>query len=220
MRRILNVGIPAGLDGTLLWLGQFAFLNIISRLATGPEQAATIAAHFVGIRVESLSYLPAFAWATAAATLVGQSLGAGDVSRARKSGHLAAAQSAGLCFLMGVVFFLFAPQIYAAFNSSEDRQRVLEIGVPAMRLMAFFQVPQALMIVYINALRGAGDTRFPMLFTMAGMLCLRLPLAYLFGVVLQGGLIGAWVGMFADVTVRCVLSTARFAGGKWERMRI
>lgn len=220
MKRILNIGIPAGLDGAFLWLGQFGFLMIISQLAKGEEQAATVAAHFVGIRVESLSYLPAFAWATAAATLVGQYLGAGDRPRARKSGHLAAVQSAALCMFMGIIYFAFAPQIYALFNSSEDLGRVARIGVPAMRALAFFQLPLALMIVYTNALRGAGDTRFPLLFTLLGTLTIRLPLGYLFGVVLQGGLVGAWMGMFADMTVRAILSTARFLGGRWEHLKI
>lgn len=220
MRRILHVGIPAGLDGVFLWAGQFGFLMIISRLATGDEQAATLAAHFVGIRVESLSYLPAFAWATAAATLVGQSLGAGDRVKARHSGHLAAAQSAALCMAMGVVYFVFAPQIYALFNSSADLERVMRIGVPALRGLAFFQLPLALMIVYTNALRGAGDTRYPLLFTLMGMVFVRLPLAWLFGVVLHGGLLGAWVGMFADMTVRAALTTARFLSGKWEHVKV
>jgi Na+-driven multidrug efflux pump len=220
LRRLLRVGIPAGLDGSLLWTGQFLFLMIISRLATGAEQAAIVAAHFVGIRVEALSYLPAFAWATAASTMVGQSLGAGDRQRARISGHLAAWQAAAMCTLMGLGYFAFAPQIYAAFNSNEDLERVTTIGVPALRMLAFFQIPLALMIVYTNALRGAGDTRYPLLYTLTGMVAVRLPLAYLFGIVLDGGLLGAWVGMCADMTVRAALSTTRFVRGQWQRVQV
>ncbi len=67
---------PGGAGRLILWCGQVLFVKIISMLATGEQQAVIIAAHFVGIRVEALSYLPAFAWATAAATMVGQSLGA------------------------------------------------------------------------------------------------------------------------------------------------
>lgn len=220
MKRILRIGLPAGMDGLMLWVGQFVFLLIISQLGEGDEQAATVAAHFVGIRVESLSYLPAFAWATAAATLVGQSLGAGDRLRARKSGHLAAAQSAVLCIVMAVIYFVFAPQIYALFNSSEDLQHVLSIGVPALRLISFFQVPLALMIVYTNALRGAGDTRYPLLFTLVGMVLVRVPVAYLCGVVLGGGLTGAWLGMGADLLARAIMSTTRFLRGKWEHVKV
>ncbi|GMV98525.1 MAG: MATE family efflux transporter [Phycisphaerae bacterium] len=220
MRRLLRVGAPAGLDGTFLWLGQLGFLLIISRLAAGAAQSATVAAHYVGIKVESLSYLPAFAWGTAAATLVGQSLGAGDRDRARRSGHLAAMHCAALCLCMGTFYFLGARWIFACFNTTGDYEAVAAIGVPAMRALAFFQVPLALMIVYTNALRGAGDTRYPLLFTLIGMVIVRLPLAYFCGIVLEGGLIGAWVGMFADMTARAVLSTWRFASGRWMRVQV
>ncbi|MBI4578303.1 MAG: MATE family efflux transporter [Planctomycetes bacterium] len=217
--RLLRVGIPAGIDGLLMWTGHFLFLRIISGLRTGDEQAAIVAAHFVGIRVEALSYMPAFAWATAAATLVGQSLGAADPRRAMRSGHLAALQGSALCFVMGVLYFAFAPQIYYVFNTS-DYARVAAAGVPALRGEAFFQVPLALMIIYTIALRGAGDTRWPLLFTVIGMVFVRLPLAYLGGVVLDGGLIGAWVGMYGDMTCRAILSTVRFARGRWQTIRV
>ncbi len=217
--RLLRVGVPAGIDGTLRWGGQFIFLKIISSLGTGEQQSAIIAAHVVGIRVEALSYLPAFAWAIAAATLVGQNLGAANPRRAARSGHLAAAQGAGLCFLMGAIFFIFAPQIYWLFNSHEY-VRVAVIGVPALRCLAFFEVPQALSIIYSNALRGAGDTRWPMLFTIIGMLIVRLPLAYVGGIVLHGGLIGAWCGMFADMLCRGILNTIRFTRGRWQHVQV
>lgn len=220
MDRLFRVGIPAGLDGILLWTGQFGFLMIISSLATGDEQAATVAAHFVGIRVEALSYLPAWAWGVAAATMVGQSLGAGRPDRARRSGHLAAIQGAGLCLLMGICYFVFARPIYALMNASGDFERVSAIGVPALRLLAFFQIPCALMIIYPNALRGAGDTRYPLLYTLLGMVIWRLPLAYICGVLLHGGLVGAWIGMCADMTFRAVCNGVRFARGRWATIQV
>lgn len=220
MIRLFRVGIPAGIDGILLWSGQFAFLMIISSLATGEEQAAVVAAHFVGIRVEALSYLPAWAWGVAAATMVGQSLGAGRPDRARRSGHLAAAQGASLCLLMGIGYFAFARQIYGLMNASGDLERVSAIGVPALRLLAFFQIPCALMIIYPNALRGAGDTRYPLLYTLLGMVIWRLPLAYVCGVLLHGGLVGAWIGMCADMTFRALCNGIRFARGRWATIQV
>ena len=220
MARLLRVGIPAGVDGMMLWAGQFAFLGIISRLATGEDQAATVAAHVVGIRIEALSYLPAYAWATAAATMVGQSLGAGQPQRALRSGHLAALQGAGLCLTMGICYFIFAGPIYAFLNSSTDQTRVMALGVPALRLLAFFQIPLGLMIIYPNALRGAGDSRYPMIFTLVSMIGLRLPIAYICGIVLQGGLVGAWVGMCVDMSVRAFLNGIRFTRGKWVTIQV
>ncbi len=217
--RLLRVGIPAGIDGLLMWTCHVLFIRIISSLGTGDDQSAFLAAHFIGVRVEALSYLPAVAWGTAAATMVGQSLGAGRPDRAMRAGHLAALQGAGTCMVMGVFYFLFAPQIYWLFNST-DYARVAAIGVPALRVEAFFQIPLGLMIIYTFALRGAGDTRWPLLFTLVGMVGVRLPLAYLGGIVLHGGLIGAWLGMFGDMTTRAILSTWRFARGGWQKTHV
>ncbi len=218
--RLTRIGLPAGADGLLMWAANFAFMMIISKLATGELQAVIVAAHFVGIRIEALSYLPAFAYATAAATLVGQSLGAGQPDRARHSGHLAAVQGAAFCVVMGVGYFVFAGPIYTLFNSSEDLAAITAIGVPALRLLAFFQIPLALMIIYANALRGAGDTRYPLIFTIVGMLIFRLPLAYVCGITLHGGLVGAWIGMCVDMAIRALLNGIRFARGQWQHIQV
>jgi len=216
-RRLMRIGLPAGLDGLAIWLGQLLFVKIINALAKGDLQTDIYAAHIIGIRIESLSYLPSFAWATAAATMVGQSLGAGRPDRAYRSGQLAARQAATLTFLLGLTYTLLAPQWYRLFT---DSARVIAIGTPALRLLGLFQIPCALMIVYVGALRGAGDTRFPLLFSLVGMVVVRLPLAYLGGHVLGWGLPGAWIGMFADMTARAGLGMWRFMQGGWKRVRV
>lgn len=215
--RILRIGGPAALDGGVMWFGQFLFLMIISRLAEGDLGRAIFAAHVVGIEVEAITYLPAVAWGYATATLVGQSLGAGDHQRARRVGHEAVRQCSILAAVLTVVFFALAPQIYALMHDSEAVQSV---GVPAFRLIAFVQVPLVIVIIYTSALRGAGDTRFPMVFTICGVLFVRLPVGYVCGIVLEGGLLGAWIGMAADVTFRAVLVTIRYARGEWVHTQV
>jgi Na+-driven multidrug efflux pump len=81
-------------------------------------------------------------------------------------------------------------------------------------------VPLVLSIVYVHALRGAGDTRWPLLMTCLGVLGVRLPVSYLLGVVLGGGLVGAWIGMCADILLRALLATARFTFGDWVKVRV
>lgn len=215
--RLLRIGVPAGADGLTIWVGQLLFVKVINGLATGDLQTHTYAAHIIGIRVESLSYLSAYAWAIAAATMVGQSLGAAEPARAARSGHIAAMQSAAIAAVLGVVYYVFAPQLYGLFTKDP---RVMEIGVPAMRWLALFQIPCALMIVFPGALRGAGDTRFPFAFALIGMAGARLPLAYLGGHILRWGLPGAWMGMFADMVVRSSLNGWRFYQGGWKKARV
>ena len=75
-------------------------------------------------------------------------------------------------------------------------------------------------IVYIGGLRGAGDTRFPLLITLCGTFLVRLSLGYYFGIVLNGGLLGAWMGMFGDMFWRAGASFLRFLRGKWLTTKV
>ena len=97
---------------------------------------------------------------------------------------------------------------------------VHEVGIPAFRMLACFQIPLVICIVYTAALRGAGDSRTPMILTCISVLGIRVPLAWYFGVFLSGGLSGAWIGMCADVTFRAVMVRWRFQRGNWARIEV
>ncbi|HEY0981600.1 MULTISPECIES: MATE family efflux transporter [unclassified Schlesneria] len=215
--RILRIGGPAALGGLCTFIGHFAFLMVIARLSPLGFDGATFAAHVVGIRIESMSYLPVEAFGIAAATLVGQSLGAGQLERAKQAGHEAVRQCIGYAALMSVIFFVFAQQIFAMMHADVA---VSVAGVPAFRMMALYQVPNALLIVYMNALRGAGDTKFPLYCALLGNVFVRVSIGYLCGVYWQMGLLGAWIGMGADNLLRCVLITWRYVAGRWTRTRV
>jgi multidrug resistance protein, MATE family len=212
--RILRIGLPAAADGALTWAGVFLFLIVVVRGASGVADDVQMAAHMVGIRVEALTYLPADAWGFAAAAMVGQALGAGDPKRARHSGHAAALQCSLLAGVMMVVYFLAARPIYEFMHSDP---RVVEMGIPAFKLLALFQIPLVVGTVYVHALRGAGDTRFPLWINLFGIFAVRLPLTYVCAVTLRGGLFGAWIGMCTDLGVRAVLAWAWYVRGKWLR---
>ncbi|MEX0702269.1 MAG: MATE family efflux transporter [Planctomycetales bacterium] len=212
VRRILAIGMPAALDGALMWGAQFLFLMIVAHLGEGAQRDSIFAAHIVGIRVEAITYLPAVAWGAAAATLVGQSLGAGKPQRAIYSGHTAARQCGMLGGVMTLVFLFGAGPIYRFMHHDPT---VAAEGIGALRLLALAQIPLTLEIVYVASLRGAGDTRTPMFINVLGMTAVRLPLAWLFGIHLEGGLIGAWIGMVADLIFRAALVVWRYARGRW-----
>lgn len=217
MRRVLRIGIPAAADTMLMSIAQLMFVKIIAMTGTGDAGTANFAAHVIAVEVEGLSYMPALAWGTAAATLVGQYLGAGQPVEATRAGHLAALQGAALGVFSGAVYFIFSEPIYALFTGDPA---VRQVGVPAFRLMAFAQPFLCTAIVYIQALRGAGDTRTTMIFALIGGIVLRIPIAYLGGVVLGGGLIGAWCGMWADNLAKFLLGSARYLHGGWRRTKV
>ncbi len=212
VRRILRMGVPAGIDGIVIWAGQFLFLKIINKIGDVP-----FAAHVVGIQVEAITYLPAVAWGYAAATMTGQALGHRDADRAKRVGREAVLQCSLLALVISVAFFGGATSIYTFMHND---LAVREIGIPGLRLLALFQIPLAISIVYVHALRGAGDTQYPMMINVLGVLGVRLPVAYLLGVTFEGGLYGAWIGMCADVAVRAVLVTVRHRSGRWVTTKV
>ena len=212
VRRILRIGLPAGIDGAVLWFGQLLFLKIINKIGS-----VEFAAHVVGVQVEAITFLPAVAWGFAAATMTGQALGDRNPERARRVGREAVVQCSLLAAVISVLFFVGSGTIYEFMHRDAA---VIETGIPAMRFLAFFQVPLVISIIFVHALRGAGDTRFPMLINLFGTLCIRIPGAYLFGVVLEGGLIGAWIGMCADIIVRAVLVAVRHTRGRWVTTKV
>lgn len=214
VRRILQIGVPAAVDGVLMWSGQWMFLMIISRLGNGTQEKAFTAAHMIGMEAEALTYLPATAWGYAAATLVGQSLGAGDVQRARRLGHEAARQCIFVAITGALVYLLAAQAIYGVMTTEPA---VRAIGIPALRFLSWYQIPLAVMIVYVYAIRGAGDTRAVLFINVTGIMCIRLPLAYLLGIVWSGELIGAWAGMCADVVFRMIAAMLYYRRGRWAR---
>jgi putative MATE family efflux protein len=227
VRRLLRVSVPAGVDSLSVAVGQLWFLSIINHL-----NDAAKAAHGIALQWEALGYLSGGAFGTAAMTLVGQFLGANNPRRAAGSGWTALALGGALMTFMGAVFFLLAAPMFRFFCPDEGQQPIIDEGVPVLQLIAFAMPPLASCIIFTSALRGAGDTRVPVLFTWFGFFALRIPLAYLLtrpeinlgllgtyrGYNLE--LLGAWLAMFADLLVRGVFFLGRFAGGRWRSMRV
>src|SRR6185436_10524041 len=109
---------------------------------------------------------------------------------------------------------------------------VIEAGVPALRLIAFAMPGLASTMIFTAALRGAGDTRVPVLFTWIGFFVVRIPLAYILtkSTLSLGplgsypaaglGLFGAWLAMFADLFIRGAFFLARFVRGRWQFQKV
>jgi putative MATE family efflux protein len=215
--RIMKIGGPAVVDGLLMWSGHFLFLMIVSRLTGGATPSANRAAHMIGIQVEGLTYLAASAWGYAAASLIGRFIGAGLPGHAIRAGHMAARHVAGVAMLGSMCFFFGSEAIYGLMTTEAE---VREVGTRAMRVLAVYQIPLTMMIVYIFCMRGAGDTRAPALINTLGIFFVRLPLGYLFGIVWDGGLIGAWIGMSCDVALRWACAWWYFSRGHSVRTEV
>lgn len=213
LRRILRVGLPGGLDVLFIIGCQFWFVAIINALGDLPA-----AAHGVAIRIEALAFLPGVAFQVAAGTLAGQHLGAKRYERATRSVLLSLAVGGGVMTVAAVAFFVFPAPLAGLFVG--DDSSVVNLAVPLLRIVAFGIPFLAVQMILTGALRAAGDTRYPLLFTVIGYIGVRIPLAYLLTVGWGLGVQGAWYAMVADVVLRSVLVLGRFLHGGWQRVEV
>ena len=175
------------------------------------------AAHQVGLSIESFSFLPGYGFAIAAATMVGQSIGAGKYVRAKLENWEANRLAATGMAAMGIIFFFFP---YALMRGFTQDEAVVQLGTQFLRIVAVLQIPLALTMVLAGSLRGAGDTRFIMWTTTAGMWGVRVPLAFVLGVWLELGVYYVWTAMIVDWTVRMGLLLWRYQSERWRAIQV
>jgi Na+-driven multidrug efflux pump len=116
-----------------------------------------------------------------------------------------------------VVFLLFSPPLVGFFTRDPE---VIALGSGPLRLVALAQPLLASSMIFSGALRGAGDTRWPMVYTAAGIWLVRVPLAALFVLLLDLGLMGAWYAMVLDLGVRGALAFLRYRVGRWKVVEV
>ena len=177
----------------------------------------SLAAHQIAIRIEALSFMPGFALAVATTTIVGQSLGANKPDLAmlsmKKNCQIALAMMGFFAF----IFLVFAEPMAKVFHPERD---VLSLSVYCVMIAAIEQPALAIYMVYAGGLRGAGDTLSPMLVTIVGTLCFHLPVAYVFGIVLEWGLAGIWFGAALDWILRSIAVYILFRKGRWRKIKV
>jgi putative MATE family efflux protein len=215
LRRLADISLPNMAESLLRSGGQILFVVVVFMLGT-----AVAAGHQIAQTAFFLSMFPGFGFSMAATALVGQSLGAGNIPRARSATLTAARGCLVWMSAMGVIFFLFAEPIIALSATGEDKDAIMAAGIDALRVIALAQPVMAIGFVVSGALRGAGDTRFPMYATGLGMWVFRLPLAYFFAITLDLGIAGVYLGMFVDQTIVMGLMIWRYRQGKWVNSRL
>ncbi|HSJ58967.1 MAG TPA: MATE family efflux transporter [Anaerolineae bacterium] len=212
IRRILRIGLPTGAEQLLFRTGVMVFATILASLGT-----VAYAANQIAINIHSMSFLPGFGFAVAATTLVGQGLGAKKPEEAEKRGYTAYRLGAILMSAIGVIIVLFPAQLLGFFTNDAE---VVATGVMPLRIVGLIQPLVAAGMIFAGGLRGAGDTRYPMMITGASIWLFRVPLAYLLGVGLGWGLTGAWVAMSADMGLRGTLNYLRYRNGGWKKIEV
>ncbi|MCX6997990.1 MAG: MATE family efflux transporter [Kiritimatiellaeota bacterium] len=210
--RILRIGIP----GSGQMLSRSLMGAVLMRIVAGCGTAA-VAAYGTGLRFHMLILMPAFALGGAAATLVGQNLGAGKPGRARQAAWLATALDVVIMLAVSGLLAAFAPALIRAFNRDPD---VVRIGASYLRIVSPFYVFAAFGVIIGRALNGAGDSLAPMIITILSLWGLQVPLALWLVRWWQPATTGVWWAIGLASAVNGLLMTLWFETGRWQRRQV
>ena len=211
VRPFLAMAWPPAVQTLGVVLALMAFYVILGGIAT-----ATLAVGAVVLRLASVSFMPGLGVGAAVQTMVGQALGAGDQRGARRASWTGLGLAMLVMGACGAAFVLLPAQLLRLFGLEEALVRT---GVPALRLVGAAQLVNATGLSIAGALRGAGRTRAVMLVDVAAGFALMPPLAWLFGIHLSGGLLGATWALVAWFTLYAAGMLALFLRPRWHEAR-
>jgi putative MATE family efflux protein len=200
-RQVLRIGIPAALEQVLATSAFLALALVVARLGTD-----VLAAQRITFNALSLSFLPGIGVGIAATALVGQSVGARRIAEGAAAARVATNWAAIWMSAMAVLLIIFAPQVVALFTSDTA---VIAAGVPGLRVLALTQPFWAVLFVQAGALRGMGNTRFPLLVTGTSIWA-ATGLAFALIETIGGGLTTIWAAFLALAPVMAFLMWRRF----------
>ena len=219
--KILKVAVPSGIENSIFHVGKTLVYSFMSGFGS-----VAIAANAISNSVCSFSNIPGNAVGLASVTIVGQCIGAGEKQQAKKYGHLMMYLSyAGMC-ITGIFILIFAPQCVKIFKLAEDISS-LSVGVIRTCMIANMLF-WAMSFTMPNILRGAGDAKYTMIWSLAGMWAFRVGGSYLISKYLLGrfpdhqeyALYGIWIGMYIDWVFRGAMFLGRFMGKRWLNKKV
>jgi putative MATE family efflux protein len=215
-RRLIRLSIPAIAERIVIHVGYVWFAAVVTTLG-----AVAMAAHQALLTLESICFLGAEGFGVAASTIVGQYLGRRDPEGSTRGGWFAAIACAGALSSCGLLIWATASWTLPVFVApGESGEGLIAAATLAMPLLVVAQPMMALAVVLGHGLRGAGDTRSPVLAAAIGGLALRVAGAWLLAVELGLGLSGIWLATAIDWAVRSVILAVVFARGRWRTLQI
>ncbi|MGB5332494.1 MAG: MATE family efflux transporter [Woeseiaceae bacterium] len=203
--RISVGGIGQFLIATASWIGVMRIVAIYG--------SSAIAAYTIALRMMEFTFLPAWGLGNAAATLVGQNLGAGQPHRAEQSAWKAATYNAVFMSVAGIFLLIFAQGITGLFTDDPD---VLRWGTSCLRIMGIGFPMYAVGMVIIQSLNGAGDTATPALLNFVCFWIVQIPLALMLATKTVLGPNGAFIAIVVSESLLTVLGVIMFRRGNWK----
>lgn len=202
LRILMKLGLPAA-SQVVLEVAAFGAATVLAAHLT----PVALATHEIVLSCAAYTYMVPLGISAAAAVAVGHAIGAGNPGRARRAGLLAVGIGAGFMALMAILFLALPKPILRIWTSNPQ---VLALGAHILAIVAGFQIFDGIQTVSTGALRGLGETRFPMLMNLAGYWVLGLPLGALLCFRMRWGLSGLWTGLTLALIVIAVLLCTRW----------
>jgi MATE family multidrug resistance protein len=202
IRTLLHLGVPAALQ-IILEMAAFGAATIMA----AHLNAVALATHEIALSCAAYTFMVPLGISAAAAVAVGHAIGAGNPARARRAGWMAVGLGAGFMGLAALAFLLIPRPIMEIYSRDP---RILTMGVRILVIVAAFQIFDGCQTVATGALRGLGETRFPMLINFAGYWLFGLPLGALMCFRLGWGLSGLWIGLTVALIVIASLLLRRW----------
>jgi Na+-driven multidrug efflux pump len=208
-----RIGIPTGVESLLFSVGKLITQTFIASLGT-----VALAGNFAAGACAGLSQLPGSALAIACTTLVGQAMGRGDAAEAKAYIRDTVLAGSACLVAVGLVCFPLAPWLSGLFTQDPAVNRTSTDLLRAILVVGPFLWATSFLLP--SGLRGAGDTRYPMVVTLVGMWLFRIGLGWVFAFPAGLGVMGVWLAMFVDWLVRSVLFLIRLNGESWQKQEV
>lgn len=202
MKKALVLGAPIGLT-LVAEFGVFSLVNVLM----GNIDARALAGHQVAITLASATFMVPVGIGAAASVRVGHAIGRGDVPGTRLAGVIGLSSGAAFMGVAALCFLLVPRQLAGIITDKPD---VIAAAVPLLFVAAVFQLSDGAQAVAAGALRGAGDTRFPLFANLAGHYLIGLPVGVLLAFHFGLGARGLWWGLSAGLTGVALALTTRF----------
>ncbi|WP_353894059.1 MATE family efflux transporter [Proteinivorax hydrogeniformans] len=216
IKQILTIGLPAGLQGLSRNLSTVIIFALLARTTAEDLANATFT---IGMNLNQYALMPGLAIGTAAATLSGMNLGAGNKDRAEKSGYLCMLLAAGFMSTVALIFVIFSTE-FLTFFSSEASPELISMGRTLLICLALAEPFHAMAIIFSRSMQGAGYTLMPFLTTLFSWLFVRVPLAYYLAFQLNMQETGIWVAIASTNFLAGMLNFIFFKTGKWKTVKI
>ncbi len=211
--KILKVGMPYSFENGIFYLGRVLVLVMVAAAGTSALAANSVAGTIILFQV-----LPGMAIVTGMPVVIAHCVGAGDYVQARFYNKKILGYTY-LCLMASCVLVVSAlPLMLRIYGLPEQTSEWIREIVWLHALFTVLLWP--LCYVLPTTFRAAGDVRFPMWTSILSMIFCRLLFSCLFGIVLEGGVVGIWLGMFVDWAAKAVVFVFRYLSGKWTRFRL